>query len=132
LGARAIFQGFDQIDIVWNRQALIGGTEEQRNILANWLVDWGIPLLKKLCKEESLLTSDHRLVSTQVHDWCIMANPRKSLGYLYIGVCPVDGVDMPKAVPPPPRGKVDNARRLIDRADRAGERTGLRKLRGRL
>lgn len=98
-GARAIFsQGY--VDIVWDRTQMVGGTDEERARFSTFLAEFGVPELRKLVTKEKLDPRDRTTVSTQLGQWCIVCDPKASYGYLYIGVYPVDGVEMPEGYVP--------------------------------
>lgn len=83
-GARAIYQDC-HIDILWDRQQMTGGTEEERKELSKWIDAVGLPELRKAVKMDHLSGGDDFLVVPEVSgNYFIMANPRKSFGYLYI------------------------------------------------
>ena len=115
-GARAIFKGYGDFDLLWDRMGMEGGTEEQRKQFGAWLDKKGIPALKELLKKECVGSSEDRSVSIQLDGWFITANPRMSCGYLYIGAFPCDNGDpnyMPEPVDlsPPPKSQPKKKRR---------------------
>jgi hypothetical protein len=97
-GARAIYKGGSDIDLVWDRMGMQGGTEEQRKAFGKFLDKKGLPALKKLLKSQYLSTRDDKSVHLQLDGWFITANPRGSCGYLYIGAWPVDN-GIPNYIP---------------------------------
>lgn len=114
-GARAIYKCPDDIDLVWDRMGMQGGTEEQRKQFADWLNKRGIPALKEQLRKDYLPGSSEKFINIHMDGWFITASPRGSCGYLYIGAFPCDNGDpnyVPEPVdltPPPP--KVDPKRR---------------------
>jgi hypothetical protein len=99
-GARAIYNRPGEVDLLWDRQDMQGGTEEQRKEFAKWLNEYGIPEIKKMTKDEYLEPREDRYVERQLHDYHIIINPRSSYGYLLIGVYPVDN-GTPNFIPAP-------------------------------
>lgn len=75
-GARAIFRG-GLVDLVWDRQA--GGDEDLRE----WLNMRGIPQMRRLVADVG--SSEDREVRWTEGAYTIIANPRASYGYLYLG-----------------------------------------------
>lgn len=86
-GARAIYNSFN-IDLLWDRMCMEGGTPEQRKQFSDWLNAKGLPALKKLVKQENVRGSDERVLTISLDGWLIAASPKGSCGYLYIGVWP--------------------------------------------
>lgn len=83
-GARAIYQN-SYIDILYDRQSLIGGSESDRIKLGDWLNKIGLPALRKLVVTENLYSDERRFIRFEQGGYYIEANPNKSYGYLYIG-----------------------------------------------
>jgi cytoskeleton bundling-enhancing protein CbeA-like protein len=73
------------IDLLWDRQSMVGGTDKEREQLKNWLNKKGLKKLKKECEKRYLSTSADETVQVRDGNFMIMANPRASYGYLYIG-----------------------------------------------
>lgn len=76
-GARAIFRG-GAVDIVWDRQ---GGSPDA-DLLA-WLNARGLPQLRRLVADVG--GSEDREVRWTEGPYTVVANPRGSYGYLYLG-----------------------------------------------
>jgi len=90
--ARAIYQddgrcGF-QLDLVANRQQIVGGTEKERELFGIWVDYKGLPALRKLAKQHLLLPSEDREASDLVDGYVITANPKRSGGHIYLGIWP--------------------------------------------
>ncbi len=103
-GARAIYNGPGTLDLLWDRQDMLGGTPDQRKEFSKFLNEYGIPAIKELTRDVHLSSTEDRKLTLSLHDWFIAINPRGSCGYLYIGVFPVDTGDptfIPAAVPSP-------------------------------
>jgi hypothetical protein len=79
-GARAIFEN-GNIDIVWDRTSTFGIEKNIRKLTA-WLDKGGLRGIRKEVKR--LLPSDSTSVSFTSRGYIILANPRKSFGYLYL------------------------------------------------
>lgn len=110
-GARAIYNGPGTLDLLWDRQCMVGGEPGQREEFCKFLNEYGIPAIKDLTKKESLRGSEDRQLHTQLHGWHITVSPKGSCGYLYIGVFPVDNGD-PNYIPAPvPSPKVKSSKR---------------------
>ena len=73
------------IDLLWDRQSMVGGTEKEREQLKNWLNKKGMKLLKKECAAERLMGDCETTVWVRDGKFTLYANPRRSYGYLYIG-----------------------------------------------
>lgn len=104
-GARAIYEDNCQIDLLWDRQEMLGGTDAERQQFNSWLNQWGLPNLRNKVLSARLRPGEGIQIDYQSYDWVIIANPQRSYGYLYIGAFPVDGVQMPKPHPAPPASK---------------------------
>ncbi len=73
-----------RIDIPWDRQDFIGPADE-RKALSTWINKVGLPLLRKACQNEQWSPPDgEREVRIGQDGYTLVANPRKSHGYLYI------------------------------------------------
>lgn len=112
-GARAIYErNHDDrtarrqpylIDIVWDRQQMLGGrTDRERNAFASFISKKVMPALKRALKENAISPRDDKEVQVEVGDYVAVANPRASHGYLYIGVWPKADAppDTPSTYPP--------------------------------
>lgn len=73
------------IDLLWDRQSMVGGTDKEREQLKRWLNSKGLKKLKKECEKRYLSGDADETVQVRDGDFVIMANPRRSYGYLYIG-----------------------------------------------
>lgn len=73
------------IDLLWDRQSMVGGTEKERKVLQSWLNKKGLKKLKKECEAQSLTSSCDEVVWVRDGKFGLYANPRSSYGYLYIG-----------------------------------------------
>jgi hypothetical protein len=80
-GARAIFTN-RFVDLLHDRQSW-EGEEKEKKALEKWLNKTGLPKIRKLAS--SLDTRDHEEVRFEDDKHVIVANPRASYGYLYIG-----------------------------------------------
>jgi len=87
-GARAIWRGGRSIDIPETHQQTIGGTKAERDALASWVTAKGLALLLDQIELAGLSRSDHRLVMICDGSYCIMADPKGSSGFLYMGAGP--------------------------------------------
>lgn len=83
-GARAIFKAPDGIDLLWDRQSF-KGSKDDGEAMNKWLNEKGLPGLKKVLKAEGVRGSEFREVCFESDGYKIVANPRESYGYLYIG-----------------------------------------------
>lgn len=96
--ARAIFErgnradplSLMRIDIVWDRQQMEGGTEQEREAFNQWIQVKGLPLLRKLVKLDRLEPSENREISLELDGYRLVADPKRSHGYLYIGAWPIE------------------------------------------
>lgn len=86
-GARAIYNPPSSIDVLWDRQS-IDGPKKDRDALSKWINKTGLPGLKKLIKKEYLASDESREVTFRDDGYVIVANPRASHGYLYLGAWP--------------------------------------------
>jgi hypothetical protein len=92
-GARAIFRG-GIIDIVWDRQG--GGDDDLRA----WLNARGIPQIRRMVADVGY--GEDREVRWTEGAYTIVANPKSSYGYLYLGAWragspALDHAPLPKA-----------------------------------
>jgi len=94
-GARAIFKRDSaqaHVDFVWDRQQITGGTDEERRVFAAWMKEVGLSrIIRNMCMENDLYPSDSAKVIQFVDGYEIQISPRRSYGYLYIGVWPIEG-----------------------------------------
>lgn len=75
-----------EIDILPDRQAMLDGTEEERQALAAWYNKTGARLLEKRCLAEYLTGDSDDSVTIDEGGYRLVASPRASYGYLYVGV----------------------------------------------
>lgn len=81
-GARAILSN-GYVDVVWDRCQMVGGTDAERSALARWIDKVGMPAIRKLAKA---MTGDQDFEERfEQGGYFIVANPKRSHGYLYIG-----------------------------------------------
>jgi hypothetical protein len=80
-----VSQTYADIDIPWDRQAMDGGTEEQRKALADWVNNEGMARLKNQLVEQYVTTICDQEVVIRGNGFVLRANPCESYGYLYIG-----------------------------------------------
>ena len=119
-GARAIYsprEGYT-IDIPWDRRQTTPYEPESIacKALWFWLDNYGIPALHAEVKKLGLQGSEDRLITIESHGFKLVATPRSSYGYLYIGAWPTSpDVVMPPEPPPkkeaPPPKKTAARRR---------------------
>lgn len=83
-GARAIYRGGDTFDLVHDRMAREGKGPEVR-ALTLWLDGTGLAAMKAKLREERMTARDEREVRIEQDGYVLVANPRMSCGYLYIG-----------------------------------------------
>ena len=124
-GARAIFKRDPKpyIDYVWDRQQLVGGTEEERKAFAAWMKRADFErIVREMVAEHDLYPSDAAQVVRFVDGIEIQISPKKSFGYLYIGAWPTEG--MIAAEPSAPRPIKTNA---IGGAHRGSRETKVKK-----
>ncbi len=98
-GARAIYARPGSIELLWDRQSGAGGTPEQLQELCKWINEYGLPALKKLTIDEHIQPDEDKAVTINQDGWFVIANPKQSCGYIYIGIYPVDTGD-PNYIPP--------------------------------
>ena len=99
-GARAIFERnlakrrrtdpTFVFSVLGDRQQMEGGTEKERKAFAAWINKKARPLLTKCLAEEGIEPREHRRISITLDGFEIVADPKASYGYLYIGIWPVD------------------------------------------
>lgn len=83
-GARAIMP---EVDIPYDRHQFndYNGNQDERRALWYWIQTTGIPRLREELNRQGVKANADVLVTVVDHDRTIIANPRKSHGYLYIG-----------------------------------------------
>lgn len=87
-GGRAIFHAPEGIDILWDRQQFNNTDDDRkkdREALWRWIQEKGLPRLRKQLRQQGVTARDDVLVCVVDRKHTIIANPRKSYGYLYIG-----------------------------------------------
>lgn len=87
-GARAIYDSRScDIDLLWDRMAWngLGEGKEPPKDLAQWIDKKGLPKLRKLVKKHCVDGNEDFNLVVQSDEFALVANPRKSCGYLYIG-----------------------------------------------
>lgn len=82
-GARAIYKPYE-IDLLHDRQSW-SGEEAKIKKLQTWLNKVALPKLRKEVKREYLETNESREIVISDGKFQLIANPRSSYGYLYIG-----------------------------------------------
>lgn len=90
-GARTIFSRRDgdvSIDVLWDRQCMVGGTPKERERFGRWLDAVAFPVIRKAVKARRIYGNDHDVVDLEVDHMHVCFSPRGSCGYLYIGVWP--------------------------------------------
>ena len=86
-GGRAIYRQYDGIDILWDRQQFNTneGDRENRQALWDWIREKGIPLLRQTLQTQCVSARVSQLVTVVDRDHTLIADPKSSGGYLYIG-----------------------------------------------
>lgn len=85
-GCRAIFRAPDDIDVLWDRQQFNkDGDKHTTDALWQWINAKGLPRLRKELVKQHVSTRDDILVTAADRKYTIIANPKRSHGYLYIG-----------------------------------------------
>lgn len=94
-GARAIYRrapkGAMQYELLHDRKSW-GGPEQGRKELGDWLDKKGLNLLTKYLKKDPHAPSpgEDYLVRIEQDGFVLVANPRKSHGYLYLGAWKIE------------------------------------------
>jgi len=88
-GARAIFRAPGSIDLLHDRMSREGGGTEVQ-ALCKWLDKSGLPLLKEHLDSEYLDPGSEKEVRIEQDGYVLIANPRMSCGYLYLGAWRVE------------------------------------------
>ena len=86
-GARAIYEGrkgLYSVDILWDRQSMVGEEVNAKEALTKWLDKKGLQGLRVRIKKETPYPGDNILISFEEGGFVINANPNRSHGYLYI------------------------------------------------
>lgn len=86
-GGRAIYHPFEGVDVLWDRQQFntTDGAKKDRDALWAWIVDKGLPLLRKELARQRIAARDDVLVTVTDRNHTLIANPKRSYGYLYLG-----------------------------------------------
>lgn len=88
-GGRAIFINPDNVSLVHDRQQFNNyesGCKKIREAMWTWIQEKGLPHLRAELVAQRVTTRDNRLVTVVDRSHVIIADPRKSGGYLYLGV----------------------------------------------
>ena len=107
-GARAIYernydrltgkdydrQGRYTFSLVWDRQQMVGGTDDEKKAFETWINKKGLPALRKAVKVEcksrkGFAPDDESTITIELDGYQIAASPRQSCGYLFIGIWPL-------------------------------------------
>jgi hypothetical protein len=73
------------VDILWDRQSMNGGSPEDQTTLVDWLNATGLRELRERCTVSQLSPASHDQIQIRVDGFFLLASPRRSYGYLYIG-----------------------------------------------
>jgi len=86
-GARAIYKSYPvDVDLLGDRMGMAGGNKVDRRCLADWINKVGLKLLKEQCATRGIRGDSEEVVRIEAGDFVLVASPRASHGYLYIGV----------------------------------------------
>ena len=97
-GARAIYRD-GTIDLLHDRQGIRGDSQELAALLT-WLDEKALPTLRVMGKNEELPDPQEAdEVKIQGDGFILLANPRRSYGYLYLAAWPDESCSAPLAVP---------------------------------
>lgn len=94
-GARAIFRRTTHtadLDYVWDRQEMVGGTEEERQAFVQWINKEAIPRIRTELMASDIYPRDATQVELPWKGFMIVFSPKQSCGYLYIGIWPMEGM----------------------------------------
>jgi hypothetical protein len=86
-GARAIYRDFT-FDMLWDRTSC-EGEEPDRAALLAWVEECGLPGLRAVAKRARLPQSSREELEVVGMGFRLVASPRRSYGYLYIGAWPL-------------------------------------------
>ena len=75
----------NEIDLLWDRQDMVGGTKEEREAFVAILNEKALPLLREAVHKARFDRATDEAVTVEIDGLVIVANPRASHGYLYIG-----------------------------------------------
>lgn len=73
-----------EIDLLWDRKAAVGDDAKLKK-LCDWLDRKGLKLLRQRCMAEYLTTDSDDTITVTDGAFTLVASPRASYGYLYIG-----------------------------------------------
>ena len=99
-GARAIYRAPDSLDLLWAHQEMRGEDTEAINALSRWLNKTGLRELRRHLKKHYLDSDEDREERLERGGYVIIANPRKSYGYLYLCAWRLPDVVRSEAVDP--------------------------------
>lgn len=111
-GARAIYRtdgGVYSVECLWDRQswsdqdadeATAEANAPARKVISDWFNARGKALLTQMCKVQHIASGDDYVVNVHERGFHIIANPKKSYGYLYLAVWKDDHV--PEETPAAP------------------------------
>ena len=77
------------IDIPWDRQEIVGGTEDEKRAMLKWFDATGRKLLLASCDARFVTPDCDEVVMIAKDGYQLEASPRGSYGYLYISVRPL-------------------------------------------
>jgi len=83
-GAKKGGGAYVSIDIPFDRHEMLNGHMEQRKALATWINDLGLPALKEELVSRYITQDSQEVVTIENPDFCLMASPKRSGGYLYL------------------------------------------------
>lgn len=72
------------VDLLWDRQRMVDGDETSRKALGKWIDGNGMKLLKKALVDCYITGNIDQEVRVEDEGFIMIANPRKSYGYLYM------------------------------------------------
>lgn len=72
------------IDLLWDRQDMVGGTDAERKAFVTWLNKTAIPALRNKCLNDFVQPSEDAVITFASDGYAITAGPRASYGYMYI------------------------------------------------
>lgn len=80
-----------RVGLLWDRQQMDGGTQEDRANLAEWLNTYGIEAMNDYVKENWIRPDGEDLIEITAYEgYVLKATPNKSYGYMYITAYPVE------------------------------------------
>jgi hypothetical protein len=87
----SVMEPIATIDLVWDRQGMNGGSPDDQATLLAWLNGTGLAALRERCTVARLAPSSRDEIHVKIDGFALLASPRASYGYLYIGAWRVDG-----------------------------------------